>query len=158
MSNETPRWTPPGWLNAWMRWMLRTPGLQRLVGKGTALITFKGRNSGRTYSTPISYIRKGDRVILTGHDTRQWWRSLAADPAPSIRLAGTGYTGRATATPATDNLDAFIEFLEAQPAVAKVSGVELDDEGHVNREQAAAAADHTVVVEIDLAGRSAIAG
>ena len=149
MSNETPRWTPPGWLNALMRVMLRTPGLQTLVGKGTALITFTGRKSGRTYSTPISYIRKGDRVLLTGHVTRQWWRNLAADPTPTIRLAGTDYVGTATVTPAGDDLDAFVEFLEAQPAVAKASGVGLTD-GRANREQSAEAAEHTVVVGVGL--------
>ena len=157
MDTETPRWTPPGWLNAGMRAMLRTPGLQRLVGKGTALITFTGRTSGRTYSTPITYIRKGNRVLLTGHATRQWWRSLAVDPSPTIRLAGTDYTGSATVTPACDDLDLFVEFLEAQPVVAKASGVEFTD-GRVNREQAAAAAERTMVVEVELAGQPAIPG
>lgn len=43
---EVPDWTPPSWLNAMMRTMLRTPGLERLVGKSVALISFTGRKSG----------------------------------------------------------------------------------------------------------------
>lgn len=44
---SVPTWTPPRWVNAVMKVMLRTPGLQRLMGSTIALITVTGRRTGR---------------------------------------------------------------------------------------------------------------
>ncbi|HEX6255956.1 MAG TPA: hypothetical protein VFZ70_09115 [Euzebyales bacterium] len=38
--------------------LLHTPGLQRWVGRGTALLTLTGRRTGQTY--PASYARDAD--------------------------------------------------------------------------------------------------
>lgn len=131
--------------------MLRTPGLQRMVGKSTALITFTGRKSGNPITTPLSYLRIGDRVLATGHRSRQWWRNLEANPNILIRLAGQDYRGVASVMQDPDNaLDEFVAYLETQPVVAKLSDVALDDEGRADREAAKRALQYTVVVSIKL--------
>ncbi|MGD2043802.1 MAG: nitroreductase family deazaflavin-dependent oxidoreductase [Acidimicrobiia bacterium] len=146
-----PNWTPPGWLNQTMTAMLKTPGLQRLVGRGTALITFTGRKSGRRITTPVSYVERDDRILITGHRTRQWWRNLLVDPKVEIRLAGKVRNGLASVMDDPDNaLADFLALLEAQPVVAKISGVPIDDQGRVDPSKAREVLGHTVVVSIKL--------
>lgn len=148
---EEPRWTPAPWLNWMMTVMLKTPGLQRMVGKSTALITFTGRKSGNRITTPLSYVRVGDRVLTTGHRTRQWWRNLEANPHVLVRLAGQDHQGVASVMEDPDNaLDEFVAFLEAQPVVAKLSDVALDGEGRADREAARTALEYTVMVSVKL--------
>ncbi len=147
----SPRWTPAPWLNRSMTLMLKTPGLQRAVGRSTALLTFTGRKSGRSITTPVSYLRLGDRVLTTSHRTRQWWRNLVVQPRVVIRLAGKDYHGVASVMEDPDNaLDDFVEFLRAQPVVAKLSDVAIDDRGQPDRGAAKAALAYTIVVSIKL--------
>lgn len=134
-----------------MTMMLRTPGLQRSVGRSTALLSFNGRTTGLTHVTPVTYVRVGNEVYLTGHRQRQWWRNLEADPRVQIRLGGREYEGTARVDFNNDMaLSVLIHFLEEQPAVAKVSGVELDDSGHVTIDDARAVGEFTVVVTATL--------
>lgn len=148
---DAPRWTPAPWLNTMMTWMLRTPGLQRIVGKGTALITFTGRKTGREITTPVSYVEIDDQIVITCHRTRQWWRNLVANPVLEIRLAGRDRRGVASVLGDPDDaLGVFIALLEAQPVVAKVSGVTLDDRGEPDRVEAREVLGYTVVVSIKL--------
>lgn len=151
---EAGRRTPPRWLNGLMGLMLRAPGLQRLPGRSTALLTFTGRKSGTIYVTPISYVRDGDSVILTCHRSRQWWRNIASRPEVQVRLAGTDYAGTARVVRDDDALSRYIEFLENQPRIARASGVDLDPSGRANPEKANAALVDTVVVVVDLEARS----
>lgn len=150
---EAPRWTPSAWLNGLMTLMLKTPGLQRLVGKSTVLITFEGRSSGREITTPLSYVADGDRIIVTGHRTRQWWRNLVANPEVGLRLAGEERRGMSSVMVDPDNaLADYVLVLEAQPAVAKIAGVPLDEEGKADREKALEVLVYTVVVSIKIEG------
>lgn len=146
---EVPNWTPSAWLNGLMELMLRTPGLQRLVGKGTVLVTFKGRVSGREITTPLSYVADGDRIIVTGHRTRQWWRNLVADPEVGLRLGGKERNGVASVMDDPDNaLADYLRVLEAQPVVARIAGVPIDEDGKADREKALEVLAYTVVVSI----------
>lgn len=147
---ERPRWTPPAYLNRLMGLMLKTPGLQRLVGKSTALLTFTGRKTGRSITTPISYVREGDRIILSGHRTRNWWRNVAQNPEVMIRVAGEDRRGHASILEGDEALSAMAMILEAQPPVAKMAGVELDESGKPSREDLEAVATYTVLVAVDL--------
>lgn len=152
---EAPSWTPSAWLNKSMALMLKTPGLQRLVGRGTVLITFKGRSSGREITTPLSYVTDGDRIIVTGHRTRQWWRNLVASPEVRLRLAGKERKGVASVMENPDDaLADYLRVLEAQPVVAKIAGVALDDEGKADRDKALEILAYTVVVSIEVEGSS----
>ena len=146
---EQPRRTPPRWLNRLMVLMLRTPGLQRLVGRSTALLTFVGRKSGNRYTTPISYFRGGDRVTLTCHRSRQWWRNLDANPQVQLRLAGKDRSGTATIADDQEALQLFLDLLLDQRLFARGLGISFEN-GLPNQEQAAAALQDTVVVSVTL--------
>lgn len=149
-----PRFTPPRWANRLMTAMLKTPGIQRLPGKSTALVTFTGRRSGRRITTPISYTRNGNTVIVTGHRTRRWLRSIEANPAVHLRLAGEDATGTARVLDNEEEaLAALIPFLEEQPVIARASKVAISD-GHADADAARTMLDYTAVVaiELDVAG------
>jgi deazaflavin-dependent oxidoreductase (nitroreductase family) len=127
MSGEVvtvPTWTPPRWANAMVKGMLRTPGLQRLIGSQIALISVTGRRTGKRYTTPVSYDRQGDDVIVLTKRIRTWWRNLEADPRVEIRLAGR--TVRATARIGVDGHEALatlIRFFEHRPRDATAYGL-----------------------------------
>jgi deazaflavin-dependent oxidoreductase (nitroreductase family) len=148
---DAPRWTPPEWLNTLMTWVLRAPGLQRIFGKGTALIAFTGRKTGRRITTPVSYLEVDDHLVITCHRTRQWWRNLVVNPDVEVRLAGKDRRGMATVMDDVDiALDEYVAFLEAQPVVARMSEIPLDDDGRADRVKARAVLAYTIVVTIKL--------
>lgn len=150
-STTRPRFTPPRWLNALMRGMLRTPGLQRVVGRSTALITFTGRRTGRTFTTPASYVRTNGQVVLSSHVTRQWWRNLATRPTVRLRLAGRDVVGTATVLTGTDAIPALTTYWQSQPRLARAMGVELV-EGVPDPNTFGARLQDTVAVVVDVAG------
>lgn len=146
---DHPRFTPPRWVNALLRWLLRTPGLQRWVGRSTALLTFRGRRSGRLFTTPVGYVRDRGRVLVASHVSRQWWRNLAVHPEVHLRLAGVQHHGRARVLHDLEALDAYLTYMEARPVVARAAGIDAH-RGHPDPARARAELTTTVVVAIDL--------
>ncbi len=145
-----PRWTPPAWLNTMMTAMLRTPGLQRLVGRTTALITVTGRTTGTRYTTPVTYLRDGDMVTIVTKTFRTWWRNLEANPDVQLRLAGRQYHGRAQASIGDPNcLPNLIAFLEHRRRDARFYAVTFTD-GHPDERRVAALLPYLVIVMIAL--------
>jgi hypothetical protein len=65
--------TIPPFLNKVMSTVIRSP-LHGMVSKSIMLITFTGRKSGKTYTTPISYTRNDDLVTAFTH--AKWVRNL----------------------------------------------------------------------------------
>jgi len=64
------------------------------------VITYIGRRSGRTFTTPVSYKRHGDEVTIGVQfpDQKQWWRNFLDEDGPiSVRLEGVERSGTATA-------------------------------------------------------------
>ena len=45
--------------------ILRSP-LHAAMSNSTMLLTFSGRKSGRTYTTPVNYVRDGDELLVVG--------------------------------------------------------------------------------------------
>lgn len=65
-----------------------------------ATITWTGRRSGRVFSTPVLYRRRGDTVTIgvAASEAKQWWRNFQGDAGPiTIDLRGTLRQGHATA-------------------------------------------------------------
>jgi deazaflavin-dependent oxidoreductase (nitroreductase family) len=60
----------------------------RLPGFG--ILTFRGRKSGRTYSTPVNVFRRGDTyyVFLTYGSDAQWVKNVLAAGSCSIQTRG----------------------------------------------------------------------
>ena len=82
--------TIPPFVNSTMRFILRSP-LHGMVSKTILLITFTGRRSGKTYSTPVSYSRHGDEVYIFTHST--WWKNLDSGAPVTLRIRGREFQG-----------------------------------------------------------------
>ncbi len=155
MTNEArtvPDRTPPSWLNAMMAAMLRTPGLERLVGRTIALLTFTGRRTGTRYTTPVTYYRDGDTVVILTKRWRTWWRNLVSMPEVELRLAGHQVRGRAdVAVDDTELLPELTSFLEHRPRDAKAFGITVRD-GHVGEAEARDVLPQLVIIRVTTGG------
>lgn len=144
------RWTPPRWFNKMMIAMLKIPGLQRIAGRSTALLTFTSRKTEEPFTIPVSYVSIGDRILITGHRTRKWWPNLITNPDVEIRLAGKVRRGVASVLDDPDNaIETFVSILEAQPMIAKVNEVSIT-EGKADVAKSRQVLGHTVVISIKL--------
>lgn len=72
----------------------------RLIRRSIAVVTYTGRRSGRTFSTPVGYRRAGDTVTIPVMmpDAKQWWRNFTGGGGPiSLNLDGVDRPGHAVA-------------------------------------------------------------
>jgi F420H(2)-dependent quinone reductase len=65
----------------------------RFRGGDVALISHRGRRSGRTFTTPVLHVRDGDDFVAAasngGIDVEpQWWLNLQADPRGTVEVRG----------------------------------------------------------------------
>lgn len=144
-------WTPPRWVNATMKVLLRTPGIERFLGRALALITVTGRKSGRTYTTPVSYTRDGGTIVVLTKRFRVWWRNLEEKPDVELRIGGRTFRGTARASVGDEReLPTLVKFLEGRRADARAYGLTLSPEGRVDPDEARALLSQIVVIRIEL--------
>ncbi|WP_159840793.1 nitroreductase/quinone reductase family protein [Nocardia sp. CY41] len=87
-------------MNAGVSALLGAPVLGQLLGKGFVVITYVGRRSGRTFSTPVNYRRKGDELVIgvALPDKKTWWRNFLDEGGPiTLHLDGVDRPGHAVA-------------------------------------------------------------
>lgn len=75
------------------------PLVGKLVRKGITVVSYTGRKSGRTFTTPVGYQRKGDTVNIQVMmpDSKNWWRNFSGEGGPlTLELDGAERTGHAT--------------------------------------------------------------
>ena len=124
--------------NLFVSLLLQSP-LHGLLGAKFMLITVTGRSTGRTYTTPVNYVREGDSITVISRRGRTWWRNLA-DPAPVfVRIKGKRRAGMGRVVP--------VEGAELVTAVKDFyEGMGL----HPNPEKLEATAGDSVIVRIEL--------
>ncbi|HEX7309246.1 hypothetical protein [Lentzea sp.] len=74
------------------------PLIGKLVRKGITVVSYTGRKSGRTFTTPVGYQRKGDVVDIKVMmpEAKTWWRNFNGEGGPlTLELDGTQRTGHA---------------------------------------------------------------
>ncbi|HEY4387794.1 MAG TPA: nitroreductase/quinone reductase family protein [Ktedonobacteraceae bacterium] len=65
--------------------ILRSP-LHGVMSSKLLLITFTGRKSGKEFTTPISYVRQGNTLLLAVGGS--WWKNLRGGATVWLRLQG----------------------------------------------------------------------
>jgi deazaflavin-dependent oxidoreductase (nitroreductase family) len=134
-----------------MKWLLRSP-LHGLISNSFMLITFTGRKSGQTYTTPVNYVRDGDDLLVTSYRQRTWWRNLRGGAPVTVRVQGRDLEGVGEAITDDEGVAAnLLAFLQKVPNRAKYFRVGLDANGQPNPEDVARSAQDRVVVRIRLA-------
>jgi hypothetical protein len=143
---QLPQDKPPAWANSLMKWGLSTPGIQAMVGRDVALLTFTGRKTGTTYTIPVSYHREDDTVTVVTKRVRNWWRNFENPAQVRMRLAGFEYTGKAEAGTGEDHsLEFMLDYLEKRPIDAKAYGLKRDE---ITRDKVARIMPHIVLIRI----------
>ncbi len=81
--------------------LLDVPVIGSKLAGSMATITYVGRRSGKTFTAPVNYTRKGDDSIIIGvmaADQKSWWRNFYPDPHPiTVTTGGRSRSGSAVA-------------------------------------------------------------
>jgi deazaflavin-dependent oxidoreductase (nitroreductase family) len=85
--------------NPLVTFILRSP-LHGLMSGSTLLLTFTGRKSGQSYTTPISYAREGDTITLITNRKHRWWKNMEAVAPVTLWVSGQEFQGTAEVEPA----------------------------------------------------------
>lgn len=86
--------------NAPVAAVLTSPRFGRLMNRNIAMLSYTGRRSGRTFTTPVAYRRTGDEVMISVNmpEAKTWWRNFLGDGGPlTLRLDETECSGHAVA-------------------------------------------------------------
>ena len=128
-----------------MRFILRSP-LHWLMSSKIMLVTFTGRKSGKTYTTPVSYMQTDGAVTLFTHAT--WWRNLVGGAPVTLRIRGKQVQGKTDVI--EDNPKAVAEGLSAHLLTnhfdAKYYHVTYGADGKPNPEEVLRGAEGVVMV------------
>lgn len=149
MSQTTTGGGIPPFVNQTMKFVLASP-IHGIVSKTILLLTFTGRRSGRTYTTPVSYSQYGDQVVVFTH--AGWWKNLCGCAPVTLRIRGRELQGLAEAV--ADDKEAVAAALTAHlrnaPFDARYYDVTFDADGNPNAGEAAEAAQSVVMIRIQL--------
>lgn len=147
MNTQTP--TIPPYVNSAMKFVLRSP-VHTMVSKSILLITFTGRKSGKTYTTPVSYSQSGDQVYVFTH--ANWWVNLRSGAPVTLRIRGREFQG--LAEPVAEDKCAvaagLAEHLRKVRSDARYYDVTFDEHGNPRTEEVEAAAQTVVMIPIRL--------
>ena len=129
--------------------IVRSP-LHPLLGDSFAVVSLRGRRSGRPLATPVNVVREGRTVMVVSLRTRTWWRNLRDGEIAGLRLAGKDLDARGEVLESPEAVRAGLAHLfELRPGHAKYFGVRLAD-GKPSADALQKAAAELVVVRLHL--------
>ena len=114
--------------NPLVLWLLRSP-LHAAMSNSTMPLTFTGRKSGRTYTTPVNYVRDGDELLAVGSRGHSWWKNPCGDAVVSVRVRGREMRYEAKAFEGEAAEEGLLAVLRAMPAYRRYWKVELGEDG-----------------------------
>lgn len=118
--------------NPFVTAILHSP-LHGLMSGSTMLITYTGRKSARTYTTPVNYIRDGGTLLSMSPRGHSWWRNLRGQGgAPVVvRLRGADFegVGHAFEGGAAVEEGGLLTMLQKVPAYQRYWKVRLNPDG-----------------------------
>lgn len=124
------------------------------AAKALLLLEFRGRVSGRTFRTPVGYVRDGDRIVVVTSPSYAWWKNVVGGAAVRVRLPEGWREGTARVLqPDQPAYDAAIATQVAGrgPGMLRGFGLPVTDDGILPASARATATDHAHLVQIDLA-------
>lgn len=75
-------------------WLLRSP-FHGVMSGSVMLVTVTGRKTGRTYTTPVNYVKDGDEITVVSRLDRTWWRNARGGAPVTLRVRGRDVRGTA---------------------------------------------------------------
>jgi len=120
-----------------------------MVSKTVLLITFTGRKSGKTYTTPVSYSQNGDQVNIFTHAV--WWKNLRSGTPVTLRLRGREFQGLAVPVEDKQAIAAGLTaHLRKVPGDARFYSVTFDDHRNPRAEEVEKAVQTVVMIRVRL--------
>ena len=111
--------------NDFVRFFLGTPF--RVFLGNTMLITVTGCKTGRKYSTPVGFYRKGDTLWVISNRDRTWWRNLKNGAKVSLLLNGKTVNAFAEAEMDEEAVEKhLLDYICHIPMAAKPMGIRID--------------------------------
>jgi deazaflavin-dependent oxidoreductase (nitroreductase family) len=126
--------------------VLRSP-LHPLMSKKYLLLSFTGRKSGKKYTTPMSYIREADSLLMTTDSP--WWKNLRGEATVTVRVEGHEHEGIGEAvTQHAEVVRVLGRLLDAQPGYGKYIGLKSGRAGQVDSTELETVAEDRIVVRV----------
>jgi deazaflavin-dependent oxidoreductase (nitroreductase family) len=139
-----------------IRWSLRR-GSGGPMARNLLLLRFRGRRSGRWYTTPVGYARDGDVVVVVTSPAYSWWKNIRDGADVDVRVGGAWREGRARIVgpedPAYEEAVA-LQVRQRGAGMLRGFGVAVGHDGVVAPADRAPGAERAHLVRIDL-GRPA---
>lgn len=141
--------TVPRIVNAVVKAILRSP-LHGLMSKNRMLLTFRGRKSGKRYTTPVSYLHDGESIVC--FTDSPWWKNLRGGALVRLRLVGRDVAGIAYPTDADREAIAkgLERMLQKIPRDARYYQVTIGPHGQLSASDLIRAAHANVMIRIHL--------
>ncbi len=135
-------------MNPLMSLLLRSP-FHTGVSKNLMLLTFRGRKSGKHYSTPVGYWQNGNQLIVFTHSP--WWKNLQGGAPVEVRLRGRTRKGKAEIIRHEDQILAIVRSLTETRGeeYARRMGFYMDNL-QSTKEEMMSAVQGTTFIEINL--------
>jgi hypothetical protein len=146
-----------GTVNKVVRWVLRSR-LHGLLSSWLMLATYTGRKSGKTYTTPVSYVKSGDGVVF--FNSHSWWHNFESRSPVTLRIKGHDLHGIALAVPDPYESEPVVRAYLEEKGVrsAWTIGLKLKAKTMPDREELARAIaeSHAVMVRVRSSNRTPI--
>ena len=131
-----------------MSWMIRSP-LWGLMGSGMAVITVKGRKTGKAISTPINVMKEGDRYTVISSRERTWWKNLRDGAPADLHVSGKDVKVKGALVEAEAEVKKeLLALFGKQPMAAKYLKARLEPGGTYNEEDLTRLAGERVVINL----------
>ena len=146
-TNHPPRQIPK-FLNQILSFILRSP-LHRMMSSQIMLISFRGRKTGKRYTTPVGYMRDGQQLTLfTDH---QWWKNLSNNAQVSVLVQGKTLQGTSEVSlDKSVTTEELRRYLERLPNAARAFSVEKNAAGKFDQEEIHKAAQRFTMIRINV--------
>jgi len=112
--------------NDFVKFFLRTP-LYVVMGN-TMLITVTGCKTGKKYSTPVGFYRKGDCLWVLTNRERTWWRNVKNGATVTLLLKGRTVPAFAEAEMDENAVESrMLDYIQQIPLAAKSLGIRVEN-------------------------------
>ena len=135
-------------VNAVVRTLLRSP-LHFLMSKSVMVVNYEGRKSGRSFSTPVRYLRVGNQIMCTTSDHVQWWRNVKSNAEATLLVEGVParYRGEIMVRDPVATIEKLRNFLAVFPQDSVYQEIRLNADKSLNEDDLEAASHKAIVVE-----------
>jgi deazaflavin-dependent oxidoreductase (nitroreductase family) len=137
-------------VNFVVRVLLKSP-LHFLMSDSVLLINYRGRKSGKKFSTPVRYLDTGACFRCVTSEEVQWWRNVQANPAVTLLVSGANHSCSATILERnpTRVQELLSEFLAVYPQDAVYQDIRLNPDGSLNSDDLIAASHKAILVDFE---------